>query len=217
MASIERTAYPRFSRTISEKELAHDYTLTPRERRWIEQMAKSPAHRLGLAVQLKAFQRLFYFPALSAIPPEIVEHVRASLKFGERVRLNYANNRTLYRHTNAIRAFLGITPFYGSNAKEIAVAIAEGVAEVLDQRIDVINAMVEELIDRDIELPAFSTLDNIAEQAHAAVQERLFNQTVGRLTPPQISRLDGLLATDFGKRQSDFNSLKQILLTSTQN
>ena len=64
-----------------------------------------------------------------------------------------------YRHMNAIRVRLGVTAFYGSDAVELAERHAKAMSLVLDQRADIINSVIEELIRQDYELPAYSTLN----------------------------------------------------------
>lgn len=69
--------------------------------------------------------------------------------------------------------------------------------------------MLDELIQRGYELPAYSTLNNLAETALASAQEVTFNLVVTRAPIEVIYKLKELLETDFGRRQSDFNALKQ--------
>lgn len=47
MASIERTAYPRFRRTPTAKELHEVYTPTTDERSFVERTTRRPPHALG--------------------------------------------------------------------------------------------------------------------------------------------------------------------------
>jgi len=62
VASIERTAYPRFKRVVSARELEASFTPTLDEIAWAQSPTKSPAHLLGLVLALKCFQRLGRFP-----------------------------------------------------------------------------------------------------------------------------------------------------------
>ncbi|MFX4404357.1 DUF4158 domain-containing protein, partial [Acinetobacter baumannii] len=77
--SIERTAYPRFPRTLTLKDLHATFTPRPEEIEWAAGFARSAPRRLALLVNLKCFQFLRYFPAIDTIPAEIVEHISASL------------------------------------------------------------------------------------------------------------------------------------------
>ena len=62
MPSLERTAYPRFGRIVTALELERSYTPTQEEIVWTRAMVRTPNHLLCLAVSLKCFQRLHYFP-----------------------------------------------------------------------------------------------------------------------------------------------------------
>ena len=59
MTSIERTAYPRFRRLVTARELV-EVTPTPDEVAWAKDRASSDTHLLALVVSLKCFQRLGY-------------------------------------------------------------------------------------------------------------------------------------------------------------
>ena len=76
MASIGRTAYPRFKRFMSARELYVFYTPQPDEIVWAREAAGSDEHLLALVVLLKAFNWLGYFPVLDEVPAEVVGHIR---------------------------------------------------------------------------------------------------------------------------------------------
>ncbi len=61
MASIEQTAYPRFRRVVSARELA-DLTPTEEDVAWARQRSRSDEHLLALVLSLSCFARLGYFP-----------------------------------------------------------------------------------------------------------------------------------------------------------
>ncbi len=67
MTSIERTAYPRFNRAPSVKELRTIYTPTPTDVAFVATTARGPAQKFGLMIWLKVYQRLGYFPKPEAI------------------------------------------------------------------------------------------------------------------------------------------------------
>ena len=67
MASVERTAYPRFRRFMSARELHVFYTPVAEEIAWARENASSDEHLLSLVIQLKTFSRLGYFPALDGL------------------------------------------------------------------------------------------------------------------------------------------------------
>lgn len=209
MVSIERTAYPRLSKSPSGKELQRHFTPSSEERAWAERTTRAPAQRLGLLLLLKTFQFLHYFPSQEEIPSEVIVHLRESLGYAKRIVTNYSTERTLYRHMAAVRSYLRVKAFYGTDAGEIAYKLAHEFAELLDQRIDIINSLIDELVHRQMELPAFSALDTMAERAHAEVQDRIFNTILTKIPLSLKEGLQALLLTDkLARRQSEYNALK---------
>jgi hypothetical protein len=74
MASIERTAYPRFRRVVSVRELA-DLTPTEDDVAWARQLSRSDEHPLALVLSLRCFARLGYFARSEEVPAVVVAHV----------------------------------------------------------------------------------------------------------------------------------------------
>src|SRR5690606_11831327 len=95
MASLERTAYPQFLSYYSPSDLRQFFTLQDEEINWLTSAGRSAGTRLGLAVLLKVFQHLRYFPSLDKIPSEVITHVRNGLGFGDAIRIEYPVERTL--------------------------------------------------------------------------------------------------------------------------
>lgn len=210
MASIERTAYPRFPRTLTLKDLHATFTPRPEEIEWAAGFARSAPRRLALLVNLKCFQFLRYFPAIEAIPAEIVEHISASLGMQPVHAISYPDsNISPYRHHKAIRTLLGVTPYEHVKTRPITVEISQRAAAIVDTRVDIINITVEELVRSGYELPAFSTLDTIAEKAHAAVESALYKKISQRLSSAQRQWLDSLLDTELPQRRSLYHQIKR--------
>ena len=97
MASIERTAYPRFSDAVTAAELQHSFTPTEVERGLAQDYTRTDQHALCFVILLKSFQRLHYFPALEQVPASIIAHVRTCLQLDPEVVPGYETGRTLYR------------------------------------------------------------------------------------------------------------------------
>lgn len=74
MASIDRTAYPRFARAVSARELAEVFTPSLAKVEWARGKTQDDQHLPALLVWLKAYQRLGYFPKLADVPPMVAEH-----------------------------------------------------------------------------------------------------------------------------------------------
>ena len=210
MPSAERTAYPRFSRSLTAQEWSRFFTSTEEELALARAEARGERHQLCFVTLLKCFQRLHYFPALDQVPSAVVEHIREQAKIPKETLLEYEQPKTFYRHCRSIRESLGIHAYYGKQAHHTAVAAAYQAAQVMDQQSDVINSVIDELIEQHFELPAYSALQQIAERVNTVVQRRLFQKVLGRLTPQQTEALDHLLVVEFDHRQSAFDLLKKL-------
>ena len=71
MASIDRTAYPRFKATLSAQELQTLYAPTEEERDFVATYARNATQQLTLLMLLKGQQSLGYLPAFDTIPLSI--------------------------------------------------------------------------------------------------------------------------------------------------
>ena len=211
MASLESTAYPQFLSFYSTEDLRQFFTVEAEDLEWLKSQARSASTRLGLGVLLKCFQHLWYFPSsVDAAPPEVIDHVREALGLGKSIRAQHVSGVTLLRHKAKVLEYLRVQSFYGVDAVSRTERLALEAAELLDQRSDIINAMIEGLIMVRYELPAFSTLEDLAERAHVAVQTRIFELISGRIGDAHRENLKALLQTDkFGQRQSEYNRLKK--------
>src|SRR5215471_10344031 len=78
--ALERTAYPRFKRRPTTKELAEIYTPTVEDLAFVRGIARGPAPTLTTMVLLKSFQRLGYMPRLQDVPFAIIGHIRSCLR-----------------------------------------------------------------------------------------------------------------------------------------
>jgi hypothetical protein len=132
MASIDRTAYPRLKRRPSAQELADIYTPSREELAFVRATARGPAPTLTVAVLLKVFMRLGYFPRLQDVPFAIVTHLRSCLRLPHDTALD-VTPRTLYKHHQAIRSYLRVTA-WGPEARHAAVAAVHEAAQVMDHR-----------------------------------------------------------------------------------
>ena len=141
MASIERTAYPRFKRYYTQSELAEIYTPTPTEIAFGLASTQGQVNYFNLIVLLKAFQRLGYFPRLNKIPDQIVNHIRTSLKLPTELTLGDDNLRSLSRQKIAIRAYLGVISFDKEARHKVAQTVYQS-ALVMDNPADLINVAI---------------------------------------------------------------------------
>lgn len=131
-------------------------------------------------------------------------------------RITYpAAHTALYRHHKVIRTLLGIKPYTDAQTRLVANRLAEEAAGVVDTRVDIINITIEELVRLGYELPAFRTLDEIAEQAHAVAEAALHRHIAQRLSADQRQWLDQLLETELPARRSLYQQIKRSAKKAT--
>lgn len=184
MASIERTAYPRFKRSPSAHDLNELHTPTKKEIAFARKFARSETHLLALVVLLKSFQRLGYFPKLEDVPPASVSHLRSYLHLKPEVGPGYEEARTLYRHHRAIRDFLSVKA-YGKEARHLAILAVYMAAQTMDNPADLINVALETLVKERCELAGLQHAGSVgaarARRGQSPPLER-------RLEPPDGGR-----------------------------
>lgn len=216
MASIERTAYPRFPRKFDIETVRREFSVTNEERTWIKNGPRSAGTRLGLGLMLKSFQFLHHFPEPEEIPPEVYEHVRTCLGLGESIVPVFGERSARQDNRRKILEFTGKKGFYAkkseSKADPTAMTLvdqyAEKAAEVMDRTTDIINSVIDDLVNADYELPAFSALDNAAERAHNNVERRVISELYKRMTSELRDKVSGLLSVGLDRHVSMFNNLK---------
>lgn len=142
MASIERTAYPRFKRRPSAQELTEVYTPSTEELVFIREHARGPSPTLAVVVLLESMQRLGYLPRLQDVPFAVVAHIRSCLRLAPNTALD-VGARTLYRHHAAIRDFLQVRP-WSPEARHVAISAVHAAAAVQDHPADLINVAIED-------------------------------------------------------------------------
>ena len=94
-----------------------------------------------------------------------------------------------------IREYLRINTFYGKQAHHVAAQAVYKAARVMKASADLINTAIEELIHNRYELPAFWTLNRIAQRLHAEVQRRIARQVFSCLTAAQKHARSGTRAS----------------------
>lgn len=216
MTLIERTAYPRFKRQFTVKELTEIYTPTKSEIAFAYATTKGESNILNLLVLLKAFQRLGYFPSLTEVPLRIVNHIRTHLKFKEDIVLGYENRKTMFRHRIAIRELLQVNQ-YNQKALHIAIKIVSESASIMDNPADLMNVAIAELIKNRYELPGFNTLNRLVRRVRYVVNQRLFSVVLSRINEDYQKGLLDLLDCHPLEYKTSFSSLKELPKSPTRN
>ena len=207
MTVIERTIYPRFTRTPSAKEVRALYTPVPADRAFVEKHARGPAQKFSLMIMLKVYQRLHYFPDLQTIPGPVIGHIRSEMKYPDDLVPDIAS-ATLYRYYLTIREQVDLKG-QSKETRHTAVAAMHKAAQVMESPADLINAAIETLLQEQYELPAFSTLDRMATRIRHMVNGGIYQSVFARLSEAQQQMLSSLLRLDGSSPFTAFDRLKE--------
>jgi len=108
MASIDRTAYPRFKPSLSPEEIEALYAPSDEELAFVRSKANGEAGRLTLLVLRKGLQRLGYIPALDQVPDGVTDYLRQRLDRPAETTPVYEAERSRHRYYRVLRAYLGL-------------------------------------------------------------------------------------------------------------
>jgi Domain of unknown function (DUF4158) len=158
---------------------------------WASQRSRSDEHLLGLVPGLKCFQRLGYFSRDDQLPEAVVERIRASLGLTGGV-VRGARDRTARWQQELVRDRLGVLPD-PERARALAEQAIREEAQVKNDPPDLINVALEVLVREALELPGFSTLNEMAARVRAKVNEGMFAGILARMSQGEVLRINGLL------------------------
>jgi hypothetical protein len=209
MTSVDRTAYPRFGRVISGRELAESFTPTDAEIEWARTRTQDEQRLLALVVWLKSYQRLGYFPKAGDVPPAVVRHVRDALGLAGNVELEQAAERTAKRYRELVRARMKVT-YDTARVRQIAEQAIRKAVQAKDNPADLINVALEELVRARCELPGYTTLDAMATAIRTEVNAAFYQAVAARIDMAARARLARLLLANPVTRRSEFDRLKDV-------
>ena len=190
-----------------------DWTLLPSEAALLAN--KTGPTRLGFAVLLKFFQYAARFPlSMQEVPTTVVAYIagQVGVPAEEFSRYDWEGRAVKY-HRAQIRAFLGFREPTVQDAEELAVWLSEHVLPQGHPDEHVNAAAYQRLHDLGIEPPTPDRLDRILASASSAFEERFCTETVSRLPPATLGRLETLLsaATEGGETpESEHSPLQQL-------
>lgn len=212
MTTLTETAYPRLKANPSSQELQDIYTPSAAELTFIRQTVQRPLSRLALLIHLKLFQRLGYFTTLAEVPETIKAHIGRQagyrkLPSGEQLA-RYDDSGAKRAHMMVLRSYLSVKPLDAAGRTWLR-SVAEEASVVKNALPDIINVMLEELVHHRYELPGFSTLERLAQQARETVNEGYFDDITRQLTPAAKTLIDDLLKVPAGATYSGWQVLKR--------
>lgn len=211
MVSMQETAYPRLKNCPNYKELEKLFSPTSSEISWTKQKARTPFSQLGLLTMLKTFQCLNYFLPIRDTSSVIIEHIarKAKLDVPDQAEWDsYHRSGTGIRQIAMIREYRQ-AKIFNNQAHQIMLNIMKESILEKDEKSDIINIAIDELIKNSYELPAFSTLTKAADHVHAEAYRTLYQNISDALTIEEKQKIDQLFQGIEESTYSDWNVVKQ--------
>jgi len=211
MASIEQTAYPRFTNeTLEEEDLRKLFDPTDEELKFIKRHSRKPSGNLTLLILLKAHQYLGRTTSPSKVPNQIKRYLAEQLELPETVQPlaeNEASKTSFHRYRKSIRQLLAIQP-WSEQAEVLIMEAMKKAAFTMSDPADLINIALRILANNKYEIPAFRRLDDTAKHIRQLVHEQIYEQTAKSLTWEDKKTLDDLLIVHDENYKSDFTRIK---------
>jgi Domain of unknown function (DUF4158) len=133
---------------------------------------------------------------------------RRCLELEADVEPDHGAVRTAKLHRKQVRDWQGVK-YDKAQARAIAAAAIRKTAKKKNHPPDLINVALEKLLEASLELPGFSTLDEMATRIRAEVNAEIFALITRRMGTDGRQRTQALLSTAGLDGRSMFNRLKK--------
>jgi len=209
MTSVHETAYPRLKPEVTDQELVAIYTPSRSEIEHIFSLYRQASHRTWCIIQLMLLKRLGYFVPLTTVSPDIIRHIcdRSDLRVPPRRALSqYDQSGSKTIHQRRIRDYVGLRLMTVVDERWLE-RLAEQTAQTKQELPDIINVMIEELVQRRMELPGFTYLFKLARKCRASVNDAIYKRVTSALSQEVVDRFESMLHA--GGNQSGWDGLKR--------
>lgn len=207
MTLISKTIYPKFNDKISKEELQKCYLPSKEEINLARSKVRGNEHLYLFLINLKVFQNLYYFVDESKIPSKITGFIKSKLKLGKNSQITISE-KTIGKYRKDIKQSLNIIS--DSNyIKNLVFSTVEKYEPLMENKADIFNSVLENLIRNNCELPAFSTIDRWIKSKQSKINNTIFEYISNGLTSSEKQLLDSLLVVS-DNSFSKFNYIKDL-------
>ncbi len=213
MISKEKTAYPIFYSSYSDKELDSLFKITNQELHFVQSFSPKKKAQFIMMVLLKTHQYLGYFPQLENIPIEIIFFIKKVYLLSSITKMDYTS-RYLGMIKCQIQQYLDVKPFSKNGEKELTLFVKECAYNMADP-IDLVNAGISELLRNHYSLPSFEVLERLVRSARHQTHQDIYQRIFLKLSQDDQEQLNQLLIvpedhfiTSFGKIKAYPNTAK---------
>ena len=155
----------------------------------------TPTNQVGFLLQLGYFRIVSRFFPADTFPQVDIEYIRQGLSIEDSQLdlLIYKNSRSCYRHREEILTNLGVAPF-SSRQQELLSVEAKRMARNQTKPTLILDALVNYLLEHQMEVPSYHTLKTILQEALDSFEAELLAILDRSLRPEDAQLLDDLLS-----------------------
>jgi TnpA family transposase len=210
------TAYPKFKKHYSHKELEQCFTPTFEEKLLVEQHTQpdSPIHSFVFMLFLKGYQCLGRPISLKQIPDDVKEHTAQQMQQPNAIIPSKFPRGTKTRYLKRIRKYLGINVDETERLKLINETIKNFV-QTRNDVADIINTVLDVLIKSHFELPKINCLIRQTKSELHQANNNLFSVIMQQLDKNALDAIDLLLKQPSPGASSEWFYMKQDIAQPT--
>jgi TnpA family transposase len=194
---------------MEAREIVRHYTLSPEDLAYVEGK-RGDHNKLGFCVQLC----LLRFPGRALGPDErvpegMLQYIATQIGVEPESFEGYGERENTRReHLAEIERTFGYRAFDVDVQRELAQWLLPA-ALGTDSGVALVTALVEEMRERKIIIPALSTIERLGWEVRQEAQSLVFERLVVGLTHAQRTQLDGLLSVIEASHQTPLAWLRQ--------
>ncbi|MDZ5610811.1 DUF4158 domain-containing protein, partial [Bacillus pseudomycoides] len=148
---------------------------------------------------------------IADVPQAIIKHIAKTIPLElphvEKWE-SYHRSGTGIRQIAMIRQYREAKAF-DDQARQLMLQSMQNSVLEKDEKSDIINVAIAELVKNSYELPAFHTLIKTVNHVHATAYRTLYQYVSNALNPTEKGELDALFHSKDGSTYSDWNMIKQ--------
>jgi len=165
---------------------------------------KSFPYKLAMAVQLKQYQSIGFFPKVSSqIPNGLVSHLSDQLETDDSILKGYDwSSRTARNHKEEILKFLGVEKTNEKHRKELINFLVDDILPFGNSKIEIEEVCLKWFLEQKLMAPTEKVLSRAISTALSKFESKMFNEVASLIAMGTTELFDRCLDTDSGEQGS---------------
>lgn len=199
-----------FEPPVTDREVARFYTLSLEDLRWID-ARKGAANKLGVAMQMALLRHPGFGWRVGEAAPLVLRRFLADQLHVPVSALDDYSKRPQTRldHTGQLYERLGLRAFVRGDIRQM-VSVAAAAAAETDKGGPIVEALISELRQRRIILPAPDTLERVGLAGRSQARRKAAEDLLAPLSISQLEVVDQMLVNSPHLRKSTLAWLRDV-------